>query len=164
MKGNIKWKRNFGQMDIVANFGEGSSPAISKDKIFIQWDHQGKSVMYALNKIYLMSGFRGNAIKAVDLAKASGDITRTPAIPDDAVICELGLYKGQKILYLFDYSDSWEFLVKLIAIDGNEDEFNDPQITEMKGEAPPQYRFEQDLTLSFPIFYRRHAHYFPKNP
>ncbi|HEX7583501.1 MAG TPA: PQQ-binding-like beta-propeller repeat protein [Prolixibacteraceae bacterium] len=50
MKGNVKWKRNFGQMDIVASFGEGSSPAIYKDKIFIQWDHQGKSYMCALNK------------------------------------------------------------------------------------------------------------------
>jgi outer membrane protein assembly factor BamB len=150
MKGNVKWKRRFGQMDIVASFGEGSSPAIYKDKIYIQWDHQGKSVMYALNKktgedmwkadreeitswatplvievngkaqvitsatnkvrsydaetgeviwectgmtrnvipnpmyadgtLYLMSGFRGNAVKAVDLAKAKGDITGTPAI------------------------------------------------------------------------------------
>jgi outer membrane protein assembly factor BamB len=150
MKGNVKWKRNFGQMDIVASFGEGSSPAISKDKIFIQWDHQGKSEIYALSKktgadvwkvdreeitswatplvvevngktqvitsatnkvrsydaetgqvvwecsgmtknvipnpmyadgiLYLMSGFRGNAIKAIDLAKAKGDISGTPTI------------------------------------------------------------------------------------
>ena len=27
MKGKVKWERNFGQMDIVASFGEGSSPA-----------------------------------------------------------------------------------------------------------------------------------------
>ncbi len=150
LKGNVKWKRNFGQMDIVASFGEGSTPAISRDKIFIQWDHQGKSSMFALNKkdgtdawkvdreettswatplvvevngtvevitsatnkvrsydsetgqiiwectgmtknvipnpmfadgiLYLMSGFRGNAIKAIDLAKAKGDITSTSAI------------------------------------------------------------------------------------
>ncbi len=150
LKGNVKWKRNFGQMDIVASFGEGSTPAISRDKIFIQWDHQGKSGMFALNKkdgtdawkvdreettswatplvvevngtvevitsatnkvrsydsetgqiiwectgmtknvipnpmfadgiLYLMSGFRGNAIKAIDLAKAKGDITSTSAI------------------------------------------------------------------------------------
>lgn len=149
-KGNIKWERNFGQMDIVASFGEGSSPAVYKDKIFVQWDHQGKSYMYALNKktgddiwkveraeitswatplvvevngktqvitsatnkvrsydaengdiiwecagmtknvipcplyadgiLYLMSGFRGNALKAVDLAKAKGDITGSSAI------------------------------------------------------------------------------------
>lgn len=150
MKGNVKWERNFGQMDIVASFGEGSSPAIYKDKIFIQWDHQGKSVLYALDKktgkdawsspreeitswatplivevngkaqvitsatnkvrsydaetgqiiwecsgmtknvipdplygggiLYLLSGFRGNAVKAIDLAKASGDITGSPVI------------------------------------------------------------------------------------
>ena len=150
MKGNVKWERNFGQMDIVASFGEGSSPAIYKDKIFIPWDHQGKSFIYALDKktgkdvwtakrdeitswatpvivevngkaqvitsatnkvrsydaetgkviwectgmtknvipcpiyadgiLFLVSGFRGNAVKAVDLAKAQGDITGTPVI------------------------------------------------------------------------------------
>jgi len=148
--GNIKWERNFGQMEIVMSFGEGSSPALYKDKIFVQWDHQGKSYMYALNKktgeeiwkverdeitswatplvvevngkaqvitsatnkvrsydaetgqiiwectgmtknvipnplyadgiLYLMSGFRGNALKAVDLAQAKGDITGSSAI------------------------------------------------------------------------------------
>jgi len=150
MKGNVKWERNFGKMEIVASFGEGSSPALGKDKIFIQWDHQGKSCIYALNKktgedvwkkdreeitswatplvveingktqvitsatnnvrsydsetgeiiwectgmtrnvipspvyadgiVYLMSGFRGNALKAIDLAKAKGDVTGSPAI------------------------------------------------------------------------------------
>ena len=150
MKGDVKWERNFGQMDIVASFGEGSSPAIYKDKIYIQWDHQGKSYLYALDKktgkeawtkereeitswatpmvvevngkgqlitsatnkarsydtesgeiiweltgmtrnvipcpvysdgiLFLMSGFRGNALKAIDIAKAKGDITGTPAI------------------------------------------------------------------------------------
>ena len=150
MKGNVKWSRNFGQMEIVASFGEGSTPAVYKDKVFVQWDHQQKSYLYALDKktgkevwtaereeitswatplvvevngkaqvitsatnkvrsydaetgqviwectgmtrnvipnpmyadgiLYLMSGFRGNAVKAIDLAKAQGDITGTPAI------------------------------------------------------------------------------------
>ncbi len=150
MKGNVKWERNFGQMDIVASFGEGSSPALYKDKIYIPWDHQGKSFLFALDKktgkeawtapreeitswatplivevngkaqvitsatnkvrsydaqtgeiiwectgmtrnvipcptyadgiLYLESGFRGNAVKAIDLAKAKGDITGTPII------------------------------------------------------------------------------------
>ena len=149
-KGNVKWERNFGQMEIVASFGEGSSPAIYKDMIYLQWDHQKKSYLYALDKktgkevwtserdeitawatplivevngkaqiitsatnkvrsydaqtgeviweckgmtknviptplygegiLYLMSGFRGNALKAIDLANAKGDITGTPAI------------------------------------------------------------------------------------
>lgn len=148
--GKVKWERNFGQMDIVASFGEGSSAAIYKDKIFIQWDHQGQSYMYALNKntgadvwtdkrdegtswatplvvevngkaqvitaatkkvrsydaetgaiawefagltrncipcptyangiLYLMSGYQGNSLKAVDLAKAKGDISGTSAL------------------------------------------------------------------------------------
>ncbi len=150
LKGNVLWQRDFGQMDIVASFGEGSSPAVYKDKVFVQWDHQGKSFLYALNKktgkeawtderdeitswatplivevggkaqlitsatnkvrsydaetgeivwectgmtknvipnplyadgiLYLMSGFRGNALKAIDLAKAKGDITTGGAI------------------------------------------------------------------------------------
>jgi len=150
MNGKVKWSRNFGQMDILASFGEGSSPAIYKDKVFIQWDHQQKSYMYALDKntgkdvwfkereeitswatplvvevngkgqvitsatnkvrsydaetgdivwectgmtknvipnpmyadgiCYLVSGFMGAAIKAVDIAKAKGDITGTSAI------------------------------------------------------------------------------------
>ena len=149
-QGNVKWERDFGQMEIVASFGEGNSPAVYKDKIFVQWDHQQKSFLYALDKktgkeawtaerdeitswatplivevngkaqlitsatnkvrsydaqtgeviwectgmtrnvipnpmyadgiLYLMSGFRGNAIKAIDLAKAMGDITSTDAI------------------------------------------------------------------------------------
>ncbi len=150
MKGKVLWERNFGQMDIVASFGEGSSPAMYKDKIYVPWDHQRKSFLYALDKktgkdvwtaerdeitswatplivevngkaqvitsatnkvrsydaetgqvvwectgmtknvipcptycdgiLYLVSGFRGNAVKAIDLAKAKGDITGTPVI------------------------------------------------------------------------------------
>jgi outer membrane protein assembly factor BamB len=149
-KGNVKWERDFGQMEIVASFGEGSSPAIYKDKIYVQWDHQQKCYLYALDKktgkeawtadreeitswatplivevngraqlitsatnkvrsydaetgeiiwectgmtknvipnpvygegiLYLMSGFRGTALKAIDLAKAKGDLTGTASI------------------------------------------------------------------------------------
>lgn len=173
-KGNIKWERNFGQMDIVASFGEGSSPAIYKDKIFIQWDHQGKSFLYALNKktgaeawtkereeitswatplvvevggkaqlitsatnkvrsydtetgeiiwecagmtknvipnpmyadgiLYLLSGFRGNAIKAIDLANAKGDLTGSSAIlweyNQDAPYTPSGVLMDGKLYFL----------------------------------------------------------------
>ncbi len=150
LKGNVKWDRDFGQMEIVASFGEGSSPAVYKDKVYVQWDHQQKSFLYALDKktgkeawtaereeitswatplivevngkaqlitcatnkvrsydaetgtiiwectgltrniitnpmyadgiLYIMSGFRGNALKAIDLAKAKDNINGTPAI------------------------------------------------------------------------------------
>lgn len=131
-------------------FGEGSSPALYKDKLFVVWDHQGESFIVALNKatgaeiwrqkrdeidswatplvveaggkaqvvtgamrrvraydadtgaivwesagltmnpipspvatdelVILMSGFRGNSLKAIRFADAKGDITGTPNV------------------------------------------------------------------------------------
>jgi len=148
--GNVLWSRDFGQMEKKMSFGEGSSPAIHKDKIVVLWDHEGDSFLYILDKktgkdimkiardeqtswssplivnvqgkeqvitsataqirsydletgeiiwhdtgmtsnviphpmvkdntLYLMSGFRGNAIKAIDLSKATGNISGTNAI------------------------------------------------------------------------------------
>ncbi len=148
--GNILWQKDFGQMEKVMNFGEGSSPYLYKDKLFIQWDHEGQSFIVALNKktgeevwkvnrdegtswatplvvelngqtqvitaatsevrsydfntgeiiwtctgltrnvipnpvyangiLYVMSGFRGNALMAIDPAKAKGNITGTDAV------------------------------------------------------------------------------------
>lgn len=149
-KGNIIWKKDFGQMDKKMNFGEGDSPCLYKERIFIQWDHEGESFIAALDKktgneiwrvkrdektswatplvveingkpqvitvatsqirsydyetgeliwtsagmtqnaipcpvyangiLYAMSGFRGNALQAIDLAAAKGDIANTKAI------------------------------------------------------------------------------------
>lgn len=149
-KGNIVWQKVFGQMDKKMNFGEGESPALYKDRLFIQWDHEGESFITALDKktgneiwrvkreektswatplvvdvngkpqvitvatsqvrsydyqtgeviwtssgmtanaipcpvyangiLYVMSGFRGNALQAIDLAAAKGDISASPAI------------------------------------------------------------------------------------
>lgn len=150
MKGNVKWERDFGQMNKRMTFGEGSSPALYKDKIFVLWDHEGQSFLFALDKktgkdvwkverdeitswstplvlehngkpqiitsasnsvrsydlaageliwkctglthnviphpmeangiVYVASGFRGNAMFAIRLAGAKGDITGTDAI------------------------------------------------------------------------------------
>jgi outer membrane protein assembly factor BamB len=148
--GNLVWQRDFGQMSKKMSFGEGSSPALYKDRIVVLWDHEGDSYLYILDKktgkdimkiardeatswssplivelngraqvitsattnmrsydlesgeiiwkgtgmtanviphpiendgvLYLMSGFRGNALMAIDLAKARGDIDGTDAI------------------------------------------------------------------------------------
>lgn len=148
--GNIVWKRDLGQMKKKMDFGEGSSPVLHKNKIVVQWDHEGDSYLYIIDKetgkdilkiardeattwssplivhandqdqvitnatnrvrsydletgdiiwectgmtrnvipnpivnqgiLYLMSGFRGNALMAIDLSKAKGDITGTDAI------------------------------------------------------------------------------------
>jgi outer membrane protein assembly factor BamB len=147
---NIIWSKDFGQMKKKMDFGEGSSPALHKDKLVIIWDHEGDSYLYILDKktgeeirkiprdeatswssplvihvndrdqvltnattnmrsydletgeviwegsgmtnnviphpivydniVYMMSGFRGNALQAIDLQKAQGNITGTDAI------------------------------------------------------------------------------------
>jgi len=48
-EGNVLWNKDFGQMQKRMNFGEGSSPYLYKDKLFIQWDHEGDSYLYALD-------------------------------------------------------------------------------------------------------------------
>lgn len=150
MQGNLKWERDFGQMNKRMTFGEGSSPALYEDKIVILWDHEGKSFIYTLDKntgkdiwklerdeitswstpliithegkpqvitsatkfvrsydlntgkllwqvtgltdnviphpmeangiVYVASGFRGNAMFAIRLKGAQGDLTGTNAI------------------------------------------------------------------------------------
>ena len=148
--GNILWQKDFGKMEKHMSFGEGSSPYLYENKIFIQWDHEGESFIAAMDKdtgdeewkverdeqtswssplvvevngklqvitsatnqirsynfetgeviwtstgltrnvipnpiyadgmLYLMSGFRGSALQAIDLSKAKGDISGTDAI------------------------------------------------------------------------------------
>jgi len=149
-KGTILWDRDFGQMEIVMSFGEGSSPSIYKDKVVVVWDHEGASFIAALDKktgkdvwkverdeksswasplivelngkaqvitaatnkvrsydfetgeliwectgltrnvipnpvyadgmLFVMSGYRGNSLLAIDLARAKGNITDTDVI------------------------------------------------------------------------------------
>ena len=149
-QGDILWERDLGRMEKRMNFGEGSSPVLYGNKLFVLRDHEGQSNLLALDKgsgetlwkvdreeisswssplvvefggstqlvtsasglirsydpetgkvlwscggmtsnvipspvyadgiVYLMSGYRGNAILAIDLSKASGDITGSDAI------------------------------------------------------------------------------------
>lgn len=149
-EGNILWERDWGQMEKVMSFGEGSSPGLYKDRIAIQWDHEGDSFIEVMDTktgkkiwnaardegtswasplilevgdkvqvitsatskvrsydletgdivwestgltrnvipnpiygdgiLYVMSGYRGTALQAIDLANAKGDITGTEAI------------------------------------------------------------------------------------
>jgi hypothetical protein len=59
----------------------------------------------------------------------------------DAVLGEIGLYPGQKILYVFDFGDYWQFDVLLIKIDQDMELPKVPYIIESKGTAPDQYCF-----------------------
>lgn len=52
MDGDLKWKRDdFPKMDTRNSFGEGSSPTLAGDKILVPWDHEGKSFLYAIDKL-----------------------------------------------------------------------------------------------------------------
>ena len=48
--GRLLWERDFGDMDIRMEFGEGASPALHGDTLIINWDHQGQSFITALDK------------------------------------------------------------------------------------------------------------------
>jgi outer membrane protein assembly factor BamB len=50
MDGNQKWSRDLGKMDILMGFGEGGSVALAGDAVIAVMDHQGDSIIYALNK------------------------------------------------------------------------------------------------------------------
>ena len=60
---------------------------------------------------------------------------------DEVTIGKLELYEGQRILYLFDYGDSWEFDIVLEKIDNSGPLPLNPKIIEKKGKAPEQYRY-----------------------
>ena len=150
MHGNLKWQKDLGDMTIKLGFGEGSSPVLYGDKIFVNWDHEGQSFIIALDKktgkedwkveraeqtswstpivvehngkpqvivsatkrirsydlatgeliwecggmtrnaipspvaadgmVYVTSGFRGNALLAIRISGANGDITDSEAV------------------------------------------------------------------------------------
>lgn len=51
MKGDFVWKRDdFGKMETLNSFGEGSSPTLAGDTILVPWDHQGPSALWALDR------------------------------------------------------------------------------------------------------------------
>ena len=50
MKGNLVWEKDFGDLDIRLDFGEGASPFLYGDKIIVNWDHEGPSFIAALDK------------------------------------------------------------------------------------------------------------------
>jgi outer membrane protein assembly factor BamB len=51
MKGDLVWNRDdFGKMETLFGFGEGSSPTLVGDMILVPWDHKGPSALYALDK------------------------------------------------------------------------------------------------------------------
>jgi outer membrane protein assembly factor BamB len=48
--GNLKWEKDFGDMQTRMGFGEGSSPALYGNTIVILWDHEGDDFIVGLDK------------------------------------------------------------------------------------------------------------------
>jgi outer membrane protein assembly factor BamB len=50
MDGRVKWEKDLGEMRTRNSFGEGGSPALYGDTFVVPWDHEGDSVVVALDK------------------------------------------------------------------------------------------------------------------
>lgn len=48
--GRQLWARDFGDMRTRNGFGEGSSPTLDGDRVFVLWDHEGDDFIAALDK------------------------------------------------------------------------------------------------------------------
>ena len=53
-------------------------------------------------------------------------------------IGQLNLYVGQKLLYVFDYGDWWDFSIEVMGIT-KEPHFGDYKLLQQHGDSPEQY-------------------------
>ena len=49
MGGKLLWKRDLGRMETRLGWGEGGSPAVHGDTLLVNWDHEGKDFLLAVN-------------------------------------------------------------------------------------------------------------------
>jgi outer membrane protein assembly factor BamB len=49
--GVVKWRADLGRMQTLHAHGEGSSPVLYNDTLIVNWDHEGKSFLYAFDKL-----------------------------------------------------------------------------------------------------------------
>ena len=49
LEGNLKWKRDFGEMRMRNTFGEGATPALHGDTFVVTWDNEDQSFIAALD-------------------------------------------------------------------------------------------------------------------
>ena len=50
LTGDHLWSRDFGEMRVRNGFGEGSSPTLAGDLVIVPWDHEGPSMLFAVDK------------------------------------------------------------------------------------------------------------------
>jgi outer membrane protein assembly factor BamB len=49
LDGNVKWKKDLGDMTIKIGFGEGISPVLHGDSVVVNWDHEAGSFIVCLD-------------------------------------------------------------------------------------------------------------------
>src|SRR5690606_9062837 len=49
LEGKLLWKADLGDMQTRNGFGEGASPALHGDTLVVPWDHEGESLIFALD-------------------------------------------------------------------------------------------------------------------
>ena len=49
VEGNLRWKRDLGDMITRFGWGEGASPVIHRDRLAVNWDHEGDSFLVVLD-------------------------------------------------------------------------------------------------------------------
>jgi outer membrane protein assembly factor BamB len=50
LNGEVKWQKDLGRMHTLHAHGEGSSPVLHGDSLFVCWDHESQSFLYAFDK------------------------------------------------------------------------------------------------------------------
>lgn len=50
LSGEVLWEKDLGDMQTRNGFGEGGSPALHRDTLVVNWDHEGDSFIVALDK------------------------------------------------------------------------------------------------------------------
>lgn len=50
LNGKLKWQIDLGQMHTLHGHGEGSSPALYRDTLVVNWDHEGQSFLVVFDK------------------------------------------------------------------------------------------------------------------
>lgn len=50
LQGELLWATDLGDMQTRSSFGEGSSPALDGERIFVLWDHEGDDFIVALDR------------------------------------------------------------------------------------------------------------------
>jgi len=170
LSGRTLWEKQLGRMQTRMGFGEGSSPALYRDTLVVNWDHEGPDFVFALDAangkerwrkdrdepttwatplvitgegapqvviagtnhvvsydlatgeerwraggltpnaipspvyadgiVYVTSGFRGNALMAIRLSAAKGEVAAPPALVfrydrDTPYVPSPLLYRGQ---------------------------------------------------------------------